>query len=90
MSSWPWRGRIARGGSPLGRLLVFTLPAAARFSSRSSRCLSRSSRLPAPLDRVGERGDWASGLIARRGLPRAGGGGGEYEYVDFVDVLPIG
>lgn len=29
------------------------------------------------------------GIVARRGLPRAGGGG-EYEYVDFVDVLPIG
>lgn len=37
--------------------------------------LPRSSRLFAPLDRVGERGAWASGFIAaRRGLPRAGGG----------------
>ena len=62
--------------------------------------LPRSSRLPAPLNRVGERGAWASGFIAaRRGLPRAGGGGegvacfvgeGGNECVDFVDVLPIG
>lgn len=60
-----------------------------------------SSRLPAPLDRVGERGALASRFIAaRRGLPRAGGGGegvacfvgegGGNECVDFVDVLPIG
>lgn len=37
--------------------------------------LLRSSRLTAPLDRVGERGALASRFIAaRRGLPRAGGG----------------
>lgn len=62
--------------------------------------LLRSSRLTAPLDRVGERGALASRFIAaRRGLPRAGGGGegvacfvgeGGNECVDFVDVLPIG
>lgn len=37
--------------------------------------LPLSSRLPAPLNRVGGRGGRASGFIAaRRGLPRAGGG----------------
>ena len=67
--------------------------AAARFSSRSSRCLSLSSRLPAPFARVGERGAWASLSFACRarivsrvgcdcGLLRDGD-----DCVDFVDCL---
>ena len=99
MSSWPWRRRIICGGVFWGRLLVLA-PVAAVPPPVPLVLLPCSSRLPAPLDRVGERGALASRFIAaRRGLPRAGGGGegvacfvgeGGNECVDFVDVLPIG
>ena len=63
------------------RHLVSSCGAALRFLLACGSSLvplispSYSSRLPAPLARVGERGAWASGaIVARRGLPRAGGG----------------
>ena len=71
---------------------VLAPPAAARLSSRSSRCLSLLA-CPPPLTRVGERGAWTPGFIASRGLSRAGGLASWVmgnECVDFVDVLPIG
>lgn len=86
------RCRIIRSGLLVG-LFVLVHPAAARLPVPFI-SLPRSSRLTAPLARVGKRGAWASGFIARRGLPRAGGGVACFvmwrrcgECVDFVDCL---
>lgn len=93
MSSWPWRCRLIRGDLPCVCLLVLASTSASRLSFR----LSRSSRLPAPLARVGERGAWASGVLlpfvsvpCRRGMALLASWVMGDECVDFVDVLPIG
>lgn len=64
--SHPWRPAMCLSARAcLGRL---------RLASRPAHLAAFLFLLARPAARVGERGAWASGFIARRGLPRAGGG----------------